>query len=235
MAQALAPVMSPARPIPILPSGVDLSRFHSGVSDAAVRARHGLHGATVIACVSRLVPRKGQDRVIQALARLSPAFASLRALIVGGGPDGRRLQQLARQRGVSNRVVFAGEVSEADLPAYFRCGDIFAMPCRSRWLGFEVEALGAVCLQAAAVGRPVIVGRSGGAPEAIVDGETGFVVDAGEAGARTLEDALETLLRDPVRARAMGASGADRIRRSYSWDQMAARVSGILAGAITAS
>ncbi|MEO8482714.1 MAG: glycosyltransferase family 4 protein [Acidobacteriota bacterium] len=204
----------------VLPNGVDTTRFHVGVRDADIRARHGLDDALVVGCVSRLVPRKGQDVLLAACAHLTSAVPNLRVLIVGSGPDLGRLQAIARRLGMADRVVFAGEVTEAELPMYFRAADIFAMPCRSRWAALEVEAFGAVYLQAAAVGRPVIAGRSGGTSDALRNGETGILVDA----SRTEEvvDALRHLLQDRTAAAAMGDRGAEWARSRCGWDQVAA-------------
>ncbi len=122
--------------------------------------------------------------------------------------------------------MFAGEVAYDLLPAYFRAGDVFAMPCRSRFGGLEVEGLGAVFLQAAAVGRASVAGRSGGAPEAVRHGETGLVVDGTDLD--DLATALLTLLRNPARAQAMGAAGAAWVHGALTWDHMAARLRDLL-------
>ena len=212
--------------MPIMASGIDVTLFHPNVSDAGVRQRHALGTSPVICCVSRLVPRKGQDMLIRALPRVARQVADVRLLIVGIGPFDGALRKLARTMGVSDRVVFAGAAPYAELPAYFRAGDIFAMPCRARWLGLDVEALGAVFLQAAAVGRPVVVGRSGGAPEAVRDGETGLLVDPNSPD--YIADALIGLLNDPARAAAMGAAGAQWTHREWTWDAQSARLRNLL-------
>jgi phosphatidylinositol alpha-1,6-mannosyltransferase len=127
-------------------------------------------------------------------------------------------------------VVFAGQVSEEDLPRYYRLGDVFAMPCRDRLGGFEVEGWGNVVIEAAACGRPVVVGDSGGAREALVDGETGVLVD----GTRVEEvaTAVADLLADPVLAQAMGRTGRDRVERDYTWPRAAAELAGWLTEAV---
>jgi phosphatidylinositol alpha-1,6-mannosyltransferase len=210
----------------LVPSGIDTAFFHPGVSDAAVRERHALGGAPVVCCVSRLVPRKGQDLLIRALPAVARAVPEVRLLIVGIGPYEAALRTLARETGVADRVIFAGAAPYAELPAYFRAGNVFAMPCRLRWFGFDVEALGAVFLQGASVGRPVIAGASGGAPEAVRHGETGFVVDPTRP--EPLAEAILALLQDPPRAEAMGRAGADWVHREWTWDQMADRVRKLL-------
>ncbi len=211
----------------LLPAGIDTVSFHPAVSDAAVRERHALGDAPVICCVSRLVARKGQDLLIQALPAVHREFPSARLLIVGSGPHDAELRRLATATLGGDRVVFAGAVPYSELPAYFRAGDVFAMPCRSRLRGLDVEALGAVFLQGSAVGRPVIVGNSGGAPETLKPGETGLLVDPTSVDA--VADALLTLLRDPARARAMGEAGARWVHSQWTWDAMSSRLQEMLA------
>jgi phosphatidylinositol alpha-1,6-mannosyltransferase len=211
----------------LLPSGIDTGAFHPAVSDATVRERHGLGDAPVVCCVSRLVARKGQDMLIRALPQVAAAVPAVRLLIVGSGPYDETLRALARTTGVASRVTFAGAVPYAELPAYFRAGDVFAMPCRSRLGGLDIEALGAVFLQGAAVGRPVVAGRSGGAPEAVQDGATGLVVDPESPTA--IADALIELLTDPVRADRLGRAGAEWVHRDWTWDAMAQRLHAMMA------
>lgn len=210
----------------LLPSGIDAAAFHVDVNDDKVRARHGLGDAPVVCCVSRLVARKGQDTLIRALPKLALAVPRVKLLIVGSGPYDAALRALAKQEQVDDRVVFTGAVPYTQLPQYFRAGDVFAMPCRSRLGGLDIEALGAVFLQAAAVRRPVIAGASGGAPEAVRDGETGFVVHPESPSA--IADTLATLLLDPMRANAMGRAGAEWVHREWTWDAMARRLRDLL-------
>lgn len=216
--------------IELLPPGIDSERYHPGVSDAAVRERHGLDDHPVICCVSRLTLRKGQDKVIRALPWILREIPEARFLVVGTGPDLERLQSLAVRKKVADRVIFTGEVAGEVLPQYFRAGDVFAMPCRTRKLGLEVEAFGAVFLQASAVGRPAIAGESGGAPEAVVHGETGLVVDGGEVD--EVAEAILELLGDPEKATKLGAAGADRVHRDFTWDAVSARLRGLLIDAL---
>jgi phosphatidylinositol alpha-1,6-mannosyltransferase len=218
-------------PLELLPPGVDTALFRPDVSDAAVRARQGLGDAPVICCVSRLVPRKGQDQLIRALPLMAAEFPEARLLVVGTGRYEQRLRVLARAHRVADRVVFAGRVPYEELPAYFRAGDVFAMPCRSRHLGLEVEGIGGVFLQAQAVGRPCVVGDSGGAPEVARDGETGIVVDGRSVS--SVADGVLALLRDPERARKMGMAGAEWTHRDLSWEAIASRLRGLLTDALS--
>jgi phosphatidyl-myo-inositol dimannoside synthase len=231
--RVLRSVVGPGPRIELLPPGVDTTHFHPDVSDARIRERHGLDGHKVICCVSRLVPRKGQDQIIRALPEITAEFPEARFLVVGSGRYQKRLRALARERRVADRVVFAGEVAYEDLPAYFRAGDVFAMPCRSRHFGLEVEAIGVVFLEALAVGRPSVVGNSGGAPEVALDGEAGVVVDGRSAA--SVGSGILTLFRDPQRAAKMGRAGADWIHRDLSWDAIATRVRDLLADALASS
>jgi phosphatidylinositol alpha-1,6-mannosyltransferase len=213
-------------PVELLRTGVDLERFHTGVDGSEVRKRHGLGGRPVVTHVSRLVSRKGQDVLIRAMPIVRREVPDAAALIVGGGPDGSRLRRLAASHGVEDAVAFAGEVGEEALAAHYAAGDVFAMPCRSRWADLEVEGLGLVYLEAQACGRPAIAGDSGGAPEAVVPGETGFVVLGRDH--RGLADRLIELLGDPARARAMGEAGRRFVEASHRWDDVVARYRAML-------
>ena len=147
----------------------------------------------MVLCVSRLVPRKGQDTLIRAMPIVTRLVPDAVLLIAGDGPDRPRLEALAAQA-PADSVVFAGEVPDADLPAHYAVGDVFAMPCRSRFGGLEVEGFGIVFLEAAATGRAVVAGRSGGAAEAVLDEQTGLLVEGREPKAVAL--AIARLLLD---------------------------------------
>jgi phosphatidyl-myo-inositol dimannoside synthase len=225
-AEILRPCFGSATRVVQLPVGVDVERFNPDVSAADVRERHRLGSGPIISAVSRLVPRKGHDQVIRALPEIRHAFPAVRFLVVGAGPDEARLRALATRHGVNAHVVFAGAVTCDDLPAYFRAGDVFAMPCRHRWAGLDVEAFGSVYLQAAAAGRVTVAGHAGGVPEAVEHGQTGLVVDGTQVG--EVAAALLNLLHDPDRAAAMGKRGAARARADFSWEVIAARLRGLL-------
>lgn len=182
-------------------------------------------GGQVVGCVSRFVPRKGQRRVLRAAARLRAEGRDTSVLLVGRGRDEQRLRRLADRLGVPTR--FEVGVPWERLPSLYREMDVFAMPCRSRWFGLEVEGLGLVFLEAAATGLAVLAGDSGGSPETVVPGETGFVV----AADRHLVEGIRTLLDDPDRAAAMGAAGRQRVLAEYTWDAVAGRLRDGLAAA----
>ncbi|MCF2531238.1 glycosyltransferase family 4 protein [Yinghuangia soli] len=224
----IAPVLSPqaAARMVQLPPGVDESVFRPGVGGDEVRARHGLSDRPVAVCVSRLVKRKGQDTLIRAMPEILRRVPDAALLVVGGGPYRGDLEKLVDQVGVRRSVVFTGPVPWAELPAHHEAGDVFAMPCRTRRKGLDVEGLGIVYLEASAVGRPVVAGNSGGAPDAVLDGETGYVVD-GRSPAQTADRVAELLL-DPVKAKAMGERGRRWVEESWRWDLLAERLRGLL-------
>ena len=164
-----------------LTPGVDHASFHPDVDGAAVRERHGLGDRPVVVCVSRLMARKGQDTLIEALPAIRRRVPDVALLVVGDGPYRPDLERLVDEHGMRPHVSFAGSVPWTDLPAHYAAGDVFAMPCRTRRRGLDVEGLGIVYLEAAATGLPVVAGDSGGAPDAVRDGDTGFVVAGGSA------------------------------------------------------
>ncbi|HSZ39818.1 MAG TPA: glycosyltransferase family 4 protein [Trebonia sp.] len=210
-----------------LDPGVDAERFRSSPEAAAkIRERHGLASRPVAVCVSRLVPRKGQDTLIRAWPEVIRQVPGAALLIVGDGPYLDSLRQLAARSGVSPHVVFTGPVGEDELAAHYAAGDVFAMPCRTRRRGLDVEGLGIVYLEASAAGLPVIGGDSGGAPDAILDGESGYVVPGRDVAA--LAGRLAELLADPAKARAMGEKGRGWVERDWSWEHSAARLQAII-------
>ncbi|RZS89537.1 phosphatidylinositol alpha-1,6-mannosyltransferase [Motilibacter rhizosphaerae] len=206
-----------------LAPGVDLERFSPHVDGGRVRARHGLGDRPVVVCVSRLVPRKGQDTLLRAWPQVLAAVPEAALLLVGGGTDAERLRGLAAG---TRSVVLTGPVPLAELPEHYAAGDVFAMPCRSRRAGLEVEGLGMVYLEAAACGLPVVAGDSGGAPEAVLHGRTGFVVP-GASVDETARRVIE-LLADPERARAMGRAGRAWVERAWSWERTVGRLEALL-------
>lgn len=212
-------------PVAVLSPGADPQRLHPDLDADDLRRRLGVATRPLIVCVSRLVRRKGQDALIRAMPRIRTRVPDATLLIVGDGPDRRRLEELAREAPAAS-VVFTGEVSEAELPLHYGAADVFAMPCRDRLGGLEVEGWGAVFVEAAACGKPVVAGRSGGAPESLVDGRTGIVVDGRHLG--EVADAVGGLLADPDRAGRMGAEGRDRVERELSWERVAGRLAGWL-------
>jgi phosphatidylinositol alpha-1,6-mannosyltransferase len=215
-------------PVSVLYPGADVEAFRPDLAFDDLLARHGLQDRRVVVCVSRLVPRKGQDVLIRSMPAIRRRVPEAALLLVGDGPFRERLESMAAAEPAGS-IAFAGQVAEADLPRYYRAGEVFAMPCRTRRAGLEVEGWGNVFVEAAACGRPVVVGDSGGAREALVDGATGLLVDGRNAGA--VAEAVASLLEDPGRARAMGAAGRARVERHFTWRRAAAQLDGWLAEA----
>ena len=203
VSRALSPAAA-ARMTQLTP-GVDTEAFNPSMDGAPVRARYGLRDRPLVVCVSRLVERKGQDVLIRAMPLVRQSVPGAALLLVGDGPMRDRLVRRVGQLGLTDDVVFAGAKPWAELPEHFAAGDVFCMPTRSRKCGFEVEGLGIVFLEASATGLPVVAGSSGGSPDAVLDGETGHVVDGRDVGRVAAE--LSGLLTDPLRAREMGQAG----------------------------
>ncbi len=215
-------------PVTVVPPGVDVDRFVPLDAEARAKARALFDlpaDARVVVSVSRLVPRKGMDVLIEAAARLAPTHPDLVVVIGGSGRDRARLDRLVSRTGAPVRLV--GRVPDPDMPALYGCADVSAMLCRNRWGGLEQEGFGIVFVEAAACGVPQVAGESGGAAEAVADGRTGLVVDRPDdptAVARALAD----LLDDEDRRRAMGAAGRARAVDEFGYDVLAARLAGVL-------
>jgi phosphatidylinositol alpha-1,6-mannosyltransferase len=197
-----------------LAPGVDTDVFRPGLG-AEVRAELGLADRPVVVCVSRLMPRKGQDILIRALPVIRRSVPEAALLLVGGGPYRSRLESIVADVGGKDSVVFTGTVPWPELPAYYGAGDVFAMPCRSRLGGADVEGLGIVYLEASACALPVIAGDSGGAPDAVRDGETGYLVNG--RSVQDVADRVAAVLGDPGLGAALGESGRSWVQQEWSW------------------
>jgi len=211
-----------------VPPGVDIERFRPLSADARRQARAAFgvpDDAPLVVSVSRLVPRKGMDVLVEAATALVPSFPTLRVLIGGDGRDGPRLEALTRSAGAPVRLL--GRVPDDRLPALLGAADVFVMACRNRWLGLEQEGFGIVFLEAAACGVPQVAGRSGGADEAVVHGETGLVVDDPRDPGH-LAAALRRLLSDDTARRRMGRAARRRSESSFDHDRLAHRLAGAL-------
>ena len=185
--------------------GIDTDHFMPKSARADLIKKYRLEDRRVIVSVGRLVHRKGQDKLIESLPKILQSFPDAVLLLVGEGPIKQMLKNTAKQLGVTNQVIFAGRVQHIDLPDYICLGEVFAMPVRSRFAGLEVEGLGIVYLEASACGLPVIVGNSGGATDAVIDGVTGLLVNGSDTD--QIADAVCKLLTDQSRAKAMGLAG----------------------------
>jgi phosphatidyl-myo-inositol dimannoside synthase len=222
-----ATAFGPAASLEYLPSGVDTDRFRPDPAGRAeLRTRYGLGERPTVVCLSRLVPRKGQDMLIRALPSIRQRVDGAALVIVGSGPYLDTLRKLAGDCGVADHVTFTGPVPSDELPAHYALADVFAMPCRTRGAGMDVEGLGIVFLEASATGIPVVAGDSGGAPEAVQHNRTGLVVDGNSV--QEIGEAVAELLADPDRAAMMGAAGRDWVTSHWRWDTLAARLADLL-------
>jgi phosphatidylinositol alpha-1,6-mannosyltransferase len=214
----------------VIPPGVDTGTIVplKAAERRAARARLGLPArGPLVVSVSRLVPRKGMDVLIEAAGRLASSYPDLVVAIAGEGRELTHLRRLAGQSPLTVEVL--GAVSDADRSALLGAADVFAMACRNRWLGLEQEGFGIVFLEAAAAGVPQVAGDSGGASEAVLDGVTGLVVESpGDPGA--VAEALRSLLADPNRRRRMGRAARSRVKESFDNDVLASRLAEALAG-----
>jgi phosphatidylinositol alpha-1,6-mannosyltransferase len=226
----ISAALGPDAALEYLPPGVRVDTFRPDPeARRMIRDRHAVAPrAPLLLSVSRLVARKGQDSLLRALPAIVDEVPDVRVLIVGDGPEASRLRALVTSLGLTDRVVFAGHVDWSDLPAYYAAGDVFAMPCRTRGSGLDVEGLGIVFLEASASGLPVIAGESGGAPETVQAGRTGVVVDGRDVPA--VARAATDLLRHPERAGCWGANGRAWVTAQWNWDRSATRLAELLSG-----
>ena len=223
----IEPILTHGTRMRRLAPAVDPQRFHPDVDASHLLVKHNIRGRIVIGCISRLVARKGQDRLIQALPHIRSLVPEAVVMLVGDGPDRQRLEKLARAVGIEKHVVFTGRVADEDLPAYYAACDVFALPCRTQRMGIDVEGLGIVLLEASATGKPVIAGNSGGAPDAVRDGHTGVVIND---DVHTLANAVVDIVSDDFRAAAMGQAGRSWVLENWTWDTPSGRLRSMLAG-----
>ena len=231
----IAPALTPAdrqRMVRLTP-GVDQIMFHPGADGASVRERYGFSDRSVIVCVSRMVRRKGQDMLVRALPLIRQRVPDAALLLVGDGPHRPAVERLAEALQVREHVAFAGRVPWIDTPAHYAAGDVFCMPTRTRLGGLEPEALGICYLEAAATGLPVIAGDSGGAPDAVLQNENGYVVDGRDVAQITARCA--ELLIDRERAERFGERGRAWVAERWRWDDLAVRLQRLLAGETVAA
>ena len=205
--------------------GIDVDRF--APQDASqLRRDLKLETKRVIVSVGRLVHRKGQDRLIEAMPEILKSVPDAHVLMVGQGPYLSHLKKLVTEHNLNENVSFIGRIQYAQLPQYICAGDIFVMPSRTRFFGLEVEGLGIVYLEASACGLPVIAGSSGGAPDAVLNGVTGFVVDGQDK--HEIAVAAIRLLSDLEQAKIMGAAGREWIVENWRWEIWSERFNSLL-------
>ena len=206
--------------------GIDTDHFAPQPDAAALRADLGLTEKKVIVSVGRLVHRKGQDTLVEALPKILDSIPNAHLIFIGEGPYKDYLVKRAQELSVTEAITFIGRIQYSDLPRYICVGDIFAMPSRSRLAGLEVEGLGIVYLEASACGLAVIGGKSGGAPDAVLEGETGYAVDG--TSAHEVADAAIRLLSNPELAGKMGARGRQWIIDEWRWEIWARKFAALL-------
>lgn len=213
-----------------LAPAVDPDVFHPRNKQNAIQLREqfNLKDKRIIVCVSRLMERKGQDALLKAMPIILEEVPDAHLVIVGGGAFESRLHSLAQKLAITDHVTFTGKVPYADLPTWYAVGDVFAMPCRTRNGGWDVEGLGIVFLEASATGLPVIAGDSGGAPDAVRDGQTGIVVDGTDV--QCVAATVTEILADPDRAARMGNAGREWVLSNWTWDRAVTRLQTLLAG-----
>ncbi|MFC9895482.1 glycosyltransferase family 4 protein [Nocardia sp. NPDC127579] len=222
-----ASAFGPNAALEYLPPGVNTEVFRPDpAARAELRERYGLGDRPTILCLSRLVPRKGQDALIVAMRSIREQIDGAVLVIAGGGPYEDKLRGLATALGVAESVVFTGRVPSAELAAHHTLADVFAMPCRTRGAGLDVEGLGIVYLEASASGVPVVAGRSGGAPETVIEGKTGRVVDG--RSTEQITEAIVAVLSDRDAAARMGAEGRAWVEQQWRWDSLGARLRHLL-------
>ncbi|MEU1957093.1 glycosyltransferase family 4 protein [Nocardia rhamnosiphila] len=222
-----AAAFGPDAALEYLPPGVDTETFRPDpAARAELRKRYGLGDRPTVLCLSRLVPRKGQDVLLVAMHRIKERIPGAVLVIAGSGPYEDRLRGFADALGLADDVVFTGRVPAAELAAHHTLADVFAMPARTRGAGLDVEGLGIVYLEASATGVPVVAGTSGGAPETVLDGKTGRVVDGRRAD--HVADAIADILADRDAAAEMGAAGRAFVERQWRWDTLGARLRQLL-------
>ena len=212
---SMLPAISDKSKLVKIAPGIDIEHFSPSEVDLTLIEKYRLENRRVIVSVGRLVHRKGQDKLIEALPAILKRYPNTVLLLVGEGPIKSMLEKLIRHHGLENNVIFTGRIQFNDLPKYIQLGEIFAMPSRDRFFGLEVEGLGIVYLEASACGVPVIVGRSGGAPDAVIENQTGLIVDG--TNSNEISDAVCKLLADPKLAKQMGQNGRNWVIDNWQW------------------
>ena len=223
---AMQPAISDMNKLVKIAPGIDVEHFKPAEKPTQLIEKYRLDNRQVIVSVGRLVHRKGQDKLIIAMAQVVKVFPRAILLIVGEGPIRNMLQKLVHHHSLENNVVFTGRVQLVDLPKYIQLADVFAMPARDRFFGLEVEGLGIVYLEASACGVPVIVGNSGGAPDAVIPDVTGLVVDGRNPD--EIAAAIKKVLADPKLAQRYADAGREWIVNDWRWQIWSERFNKLL-------
>jgi phosphatidylinositol alpha-1,6-mannosyltransferase len=211
--------------------GTDPAFFHPGRDTGALRSRLGLGDAPLLLTVARLVPHKGIDVALRAMAALAGEWPALRYLVIGRGEDGPRLAAMAESLGLADRVVFAGSLTDAEIAEAYATATVYAGLSRVD-AGINAEGFGIAFVEAAASGIPSVAGDSGGVRSAVRDGRTGIVVAPSDVSA--VAAAIRSLLANPSRRETMGAAGRADALSHFNWDRVAREVRGFAADAVAA-
>jgi phosphatidyl-myo-inositol dimannoside synthase len=206
--------------------GIDVDHFQPSEKSNDLIHELNISNRPVIVSVGRLVHRKGQDKLIVAMSQVIKDFPTAVLLLVGEGPIKYMLQKLVQHHSLEKNVIFAGRVQLDELPRYIQLGQIFAMPARDRFFGLEVEGLGIVYLEASACALPVIVGNSGGAPDAIISEKTGLIVDG--TSPDQIANSIKSLLQQPELAKRYGAAGREWVVNEWRWEIWSKRFNSLL-------
>ena len=207
--------------------GIDTAHFIPQPDSMHKRITLGLENKKIIISVGRLVHRKGQDKLIEAMPQILQKVPNAHLLLVGEGPYRSHLEKLANKLSMNHNITFAGRILYNNLPSYLSAADLFAMPSRSRFFGLEVEGLGIVYLEASACGIPVVAGKSGGAPDAVIEGVTGLCVDGTDIN--QIANAVLDICGDAKRASNMGAAGRNWIVDQWRWEIWSKEFNSLLA------
>ena len=207
--------------------GIDTAHFIPQPDSMHKRITLGLENKKIIISVGRLVHRKGQDKLIEAMPQILQKVPNAHLLLVGEGPYRSHLEKLANKLSMNHNITFAGRILYNNLPSYLSAADLFAMPSRSRFFGLEVEGLGIVYLEASACGIPVVAGKSGGAPDAVIEGVTGLCVDGTDIN--QIANAVIDICGDAKRASNMGAAGRNWIVDQWRWEIWSKEFNSLLA------
>ena len=206
--------------------GIDVDHFQPSEKSNDLIHKLNISNRPVIVSVGRLVHRKGQDKLIVAMSQVIKDFPTAVLLLVGEGPIKYMLQKLVQHHSLEKNVIFAGRVQLDELPRYIQLGQIFAMPARDRFFGLEVEGLGIVYLEASACALPVIVGNSGGAPDAVISEKTGLIVDG--TSPDQIANSIKSLLQQPELAKRYGAAGREWVVNEWRWEIWSKRFNSLL-------
>ncbi len=213
--QAIAPALGNSPKLVHIAPGIDIEHFKPGPKPTDLLAKYNLTNNLVIMCVGRLVHRKGGDKLIQAVPEILKKYPKAVLVLIGEGPRAAKLESMVAKLGIGSNVLFLGRLTYPELPKHLLMADLFIMPSRSRLFGLEVEGLGIVYLEASACGLPVIAGKSGGAPDAVLVGKTGYLVDG--KSSRDISDVVNAALSDLPKLKELGATGRNWVVENWAW------------------